>query len=686
MGPEQEKNKLINRMLSGTDQKHSIADGESEEDSLAGTFFSLIDVMDIAMWRLDLDYRVVGYNKKAKELYGENSLGDFCYHAAAKLDSVCNNCPAKIVYDGQESCRSEHKRIDSKGNEIYIDHIATPIKNKKGDVIGTLVLIIDVTHHKKQDKELQEHRINLERIVEARTKELKDSQAKYLALYEQSSRAEKLYKSLLNSSADAIVIYNIDGEVQYISPSFTELFGWQLEELRGKRIPFVPESEKEPTLVEIRKVLTTGEPSRNFQTKRSTKDGRLLDIYISASKYDDNEGNPLGLLVILKDITEARKLEKQLYRVQRLEALATLAGGIAHDFNNLLMGIQGNASLLLMECESQEEQVKKLKNIERSVQLGAYLTKQLLGLSKGGKYDVKPTDISQLVLDCSSMFGETKKEITIKRYFSEDIWPVEVDKGQMEQALLNLFVNAGQAMPMGGDLTLETRNVVLDQQAVSPFQLAPGKYVQIVITDTGAGIDDSIKDKIFDPFFTTKEMERGTGLGLASTYGIVRSHHGIIYVDSILGQGTTFTIYLPASTKMVIPEIAASQFLLHGHETILLVDDEKMVLDVVKQFLETLGYNVITACSGSEAIELLEKNKNMVEMVILDMIMPGMSGIETFDRLRELNSKIKILLSSGYSLDGQAADILNRGCNGFLQKPFNLNKLSIKMREILDVK
>ena len=449
MGPEQEKNKLVGMMLSGNDKKHSIAESESADNSLASTFVSLIDIMDIAMWRLDLDYRVVGYNKKAKEIYGGNSLGDFCYHAAAKLDSVCDNCPVKMVYDGQESCRSEHKRIDSKGNEIYIDHIATPIKNNEGNVIGTLVLIIDVTHHKKQDKELQEHRVNLERIVEARTKELKKSQAKYLALYEQSSRAENLYKSLLNSSADAIVNYNINGEVQYLSPSFTELFGWKLDELKGKRIPFVPESEMEPTLVEIRKVLT-GKPSRNFQTKRSTKDGRLLDINISASKYDDNEGNPLGLLVFLKDVTETKKMEKHLYRVQRIEALATLAGGIAHDFNNLLMGIQGNTSLLLMNCENQEEHVKKLKNIERSVQLGAYLTKQLLGLSKGGKYDVKPTNINNLIFDCSSMFGETKKEITIKRYFSENIWAVEVDKGQIEQAMLNLFVNAGQAMPMGG--------------------------------------------------------------------------------------------------------------------------------------------------------------------------------------------------------------------------------------------
>lgn len=664
-----------------------LSDDTKQQDSrsmLAGTLADLIDVMDIAMWQLDLDYRVVGFNRKAKEIYGETALGDFCFHAAAKIDTVCADCPAKEVYEGKASARSERKRVDATGKEIYIDHLATPIKDADGTITGSLVMVIDITRHKRQEQEVLKHRGRLEEMVVERTWELEKSQAKYRDLYEQASRAEKLYRSLLNSSADAIAIYDLDGKAQYISPSFTELFGWSLEELKGKQIPFVPEPEKESSITEIRRLIQTGEPTRNFQTKRLTKDGRLLDIYISASKYDDNDGNPIGILVILKDVTDTKAMELQLHRAQKMEALGTLAGGLAHDFNNLLMGIQGNTSLLLMECEEKDHPKDKLKNIERYVRRGEYLTKQLLGLSKGGKYEVRPTDINKLIQGCSGMFGETKKEISINRSLEKTIWAVEVDQGQLEQVLLNLFVNAAHAMTGGGDLFLETQNVVLDQQAVHPYDLKPGNYVKITITDTGTGIPDTVIDKIFDPFFTTRGKERGTGLGLASAFGIISNHAGFIDVTSKVGQGTTFTIYLPASEKPAAAEKAVDPGLHLGDETILLVDDEEMVTEVGKLLLERLGYTVITAGSGREALGLYGREKNSIDLVILDMIMPGFSGSETFDRLKALNPDVKTLLSSGYSLNGQATDILNRGCNGFIQKPFNVNELSLKIREVLD--
>ncbi len=684
MGAEKRNAELLKGLLPAKGEAGIDATQEERRNKLAGTFSELIDVMDIAMWQLDLDYRVVGYNQKAKEIYGEKALGDFCYHAAAKLDAVCSVCPAREVFEGNDSGRSEHKRTDVKGREIYIDHIATPIKDDQGNITGSLVLIIDITTAKTQEIELLAHRNNLEKMVADRTRELEESETRYRELYEQSSRAEKLYRSLLNSSADAIVIYNLEGEVQYLSPSFTEIFGWQQDELKGKRIPFVPESEEKSSIVEIRRILETGEPSRNFQTTRLTRDGRLLDIYISASQYDDNAGQPIGILVILKDVTDTKAMEMQLHRAQKIEALGTLAGGIAHDFNNLLMGIQGNASLLLLECEEQDHPKEKLKNIERYVQRGEYLTKQLLGLSKGGKYEVKPTDINALINSCSGMFGETKKEIAIHRHLQEDIWPVEVDQGQLEQVLLNLFVNAAQAMPGGGDLFLTTQNVVINQQNIKLSNLMPGNYVKISVADTGTGIVDSVKDKIFDPFFTTKEKERGTGLGLASAYGIISNHAGSIDVKSQMGKGTTFTICLPASEKSVASEKVSVPDLSKGEETILLVDDEEMVTEVGKQLLERLGYKVITASAGREALGLFGREKANIDLVVLDMIMPGLSGSETFDRLRALAPGTKVLLSSGYSMNGQASDILARGCSGFLQKPFNINDLSQKIREILD--
>jgi CheY-like chemotaxis protein len=281
------------------------------------------------------------------------------------------------------------------------------------------------------------------------------------------------------------------------------------------------------------------------------------------------------------------------------------------------------------------------------------------------------------------MFSRTKKEIRIHRKYQEDIWSIEVDPSQIEQVLLNLYVNAGQAMPGGGDLYLQTENVTLNENYVSKFSAERGDYVKISVKDTGVGMDENITKRIFDPFFTTKDRERGTGLGLASAYGIIKNHDGIINVNSIIGKGTTFDVYLPASKKKVVQITHLDREALKGSETILLIDDEDIIIDIGGQILERLGYRVLMARSGKEAIEIYRVNKSKINMVILDMIMPDMGGGETYDRLKKINPEIKVLLSSGYSINGQASEIMNRGCNGFIPKPFNVEQLSRKIREIL---
>ncbi len=250
--------------------------------------------------------------------------------------------------------------------------------------------------------------------------------------------------------------------------------------------------------------------------------------------------------------------------------------------------------------------------------------------------------------------------------------------------MLNLYVNAWQAMPAGGELSLETQNTTLDETDTRPYHVEAGRYVKISVTDTGIGMDKKTQQRIFEPFFTTKGMGGGTGLGLASVYGIINNHGGYIEVYSEKGEGTTFTIYLPASEKQVMEEGELLGQALKGTETVLLVDDEDMIIDVGRQMLAMLGYKLLTATSGREAIELYKKNRTTVDMVILDMIMPDMGGGETYDAMKEINPKIKVLLSSGYSIDGQARQILERGCDGFIQKPFSIEELSKKMREILD--
>ena len=398
----------------------------------------------------------------------------------------------------------------------------------------------------------------------------------------------------------------------------------------------------------------------------------------------DAGGNVIGIVGIFKDITEQRQLEGELAQAQKMKAIGTLAGGIAHDFNNLLMGIQGRASLMFLDSDSDHPHYEHLKGIEDIVQSGAGLTKQLLGFARGGKYEVKPTSLNDLIDKTAHLFGRTKKEITLHTNYQKDSWPSEVDRGQIEQVLLNLYVNAWHAMDGGGDLYLRTRNVTLEKKDVTPLGVAPGNYVKISVTDTGVGIDKETQRRIFEPFFTTKEMGRGTGLGLASAYGIIQNHGGVIDVDSKQGKGTTFNIYLPASAKKIPKEEDRPTTVLRGTESVLLVDDEDMIIDVGQEILEEMGYKVFLARSGKEAVETYAKNKHKIDMVILDMIMPDMGGGEAYDRMKEVDPNVKVLLSSGYSIEGQASDILARGCNGFIQKPFSVKQLSHTIRQVLD--
>ncbi len=501
--------------------------------------------------------------------------------------------------------------------------------------------------------------------------------------FEEARRTEKLYRSLIHSSADAIVIYNLEGQVQYVNPAFTRLFGWTLAEVEGRRIPFVPETEKARSMEAIGRVLE-GELCHGFETRRLTRDGQLLHISISASCYIDHRDRTAGMLVILRDVSRRVRMEKKLIQAQKLEAIGTLAGGIAHDFNNLLMGIQGNASLLLFNMDPDDPRREKLKNIEKYVGSGAELTRQLLGFARRGKYEVKRLDVHRLLADGSRMFGRTRKDIRIRLDCADDLWSVDADRGQLEQVLLNLYVNAGQAMPDGGRLYIRADNRQVDAQRAETLQIKAGPYVMISVRDTGVGMDEALQQKIFDPFFTTKAVGRGSGLGLASAYGIIRNHGGTLAVESRSGEGAAFTIYLPASDRPAESASAPRSETTGGSGTLLLVDDEEMILDVGRQMIEALGYQAVTASSGREALALFRERGSDIRAVILDMVMPEMSGAETFDRLKRMAPDVRVLLSSGYSRRGQAEEILRRGCRGFIQKPFRIEELSRKIEEVLE--
>jgi len=306
-----------------------------------------------------------------------------------------------------------------------------------------------------------------------------------------------------------------------------------------------------------------------------------------------------------------------------------------------------------------------------------------LGYARKGKYEIKPVNLNKLLQETSDTFRDTKKEIRVHQDFDPSLFGIDADHGQIEQILLNLFVNSADAMPTGGDLYLRTRNVTSKDIEGKPYQPKQGNYVMLEVRDTGIGMDKRTKERIFEPFFTTKGLAKGTGLGLASAYGIVKAHGGYIEVESEREEGTSFKIFFPGSNNSLTETKMISDELLTGDETILLVDDEDIVIEAGEQMLSTLGYNVLVARGGMEALDIFKKNYKRIDMVLLDMVMPDMGGGEAFDRMKNINSGVKVLLSSGYSINGQASDIINRGCNAFIQKPFNLTQLSQKVREVL---
>lgn len=510
--------------------------------------------------------------------------------------------------------------------------------------------------------------------------------------YEELREQDEKYRLIVENIDEGFFETDLKGNYTFVNNSVCKILGARPSEIIGRN-HFISSDPADTELIHrtLDRVFRTGQPARLSDFKVNRKDGTMVTVEMSIYLMKDNNGLPVGLRGMVRDISEKikseaekKKLEKQLMQAQKMEAIGNLAGGIAHDFNNILMGMQGYASLMLLNMEKDHPNYEKVKTIEHYVEGGAALTKQLLGFARGGKYEVKVTKINDLILKTARMFGRTKKEIQIHRAELKNVRPVEIDQSQIDQVLLNIFVNAWHAMPGGGDLFLKTENVDIDTSVIRPYRIEPGPYVRVSITDTGIGMDLPTLQRIFEPFFTTKEMGRGTGLGLASAYGIVKNHGGFIDVDSLPGKGTTFYIYLPASEKALADEGENLIELIKGNETVLLVDDEQMIIEVGKEVLIALGYKVFTATSGYEAVQIFQERWNIIDLVMLDLIMPGLSGGETFDQMKHINPEISVLLCSGYSLNGQAMEILDRGCNGFIQKPFKLRELSLKLREIMD--
>ncbi len=520
---------------------------------------------------------------------------------------------------------------------------------------------------------------DVEKKVGERTKDVNRLKKKL----EQKAKELEL---MLDASPGIIFFKDHEQRILRCNKKFFKITGLPAHEVIGKKYTeMFPENKNEYLKADM-EVMKNGKPLLNIKESIRTPDG-VRRISIDRVPYKDIDEHVAGLIGFTLDITdmeraeeEKKRLEDQLQYAQRMESIGTLAGGMAHNFNNLLMGILGNSSLMLLDTDPESPNYHYLKTIEKLVKSGSDLTRQLLNYARESDFQIKVWDLNSLVRETSSTFRITRKEIVIHLDLEAGLPGVKLDRDLIEQSLLNLYINAADAIGESGELYIKTMRITHKDINKKPFNPKPGSYVLLTIRDTGLGMDEKTKERIFDPFFTTKGLAKGTGLGLASVYGTIKAHLGYIDVSSEKGKGTTFYIYLPAASEEIaeIPKPPQPE-LIKGKGVILLIDDEEIVIETGEQILKKLGYTVIKAGNGSRALELYKENSDKIDVVLLDMIMPEMSGGEIFKRLREINPEAKVILLSGYSLDGYAQEIMDRGCNGFIQKPFSIAELSQKI-------
>jgi PAS domain S-box-containing protein len=509
-----------------------------------------------------------------------------------------------------------------------------------------------------------------------------------------------LFRVTLSTVSDGIIACDPTGIVTLLNPAAEALTGWSEKEACGRSLekvfPILDENNRESTA--IRKIIPFEEDGKGGLLRQKilvAKDGSKRPIEAEIKPIRDGQGKISGLVLAFRNSTggrrsqeQSRQNEEQIRQSQKMEAIGQLAGGIAHDFNNLLTIITGYSEMLLNRLPVGDESRESIGEIRKSGERAASLTRQLLAFSRKQVLAPVVLDLNEVVQEMEKMLGRLiGEDIELATVLDSKLDLVKADPGQIEQVIMNLAVNARDAMPVGGKLILETANVDLDELYVEAHsEVPPGSYVTLSVSDTGCGMDEKTRARIFEPFFTTKGPGKGTGLGLATVYGIVKQSGGYIFVDSELGNGSTFKIFLPpVQAEKATKKPRTSSFKApRGTETLLLVEDEDPVRVLARHALQSCGYNVLEASQGTEAIRLVEKQKGNIHLLVTDVVMPSLGGRQLVDKLHVLQPKMKVLYLSGYTDDAMVRHGLMEGEAAFLQKPFTPVVLAQKVREVLD--
>ena len=618
----------------------------------------ILDNLSESVVYTDLDLNILWLNKAAYASHGrtrEEFIGRRCYTLWGNSDEPCEDCALIRAMQSGTTCEIEKQWKDGR---FWLNQ-GHPVRDVNGKVVAGIEVSLDITPLKRAERALLE--------------------------------SEHRYHALFESAGDAILLIKDDRYID-CNRKALDMFGGNAEQVVGQSCHFLsPLRQRSGELSEkagTEKIALAMEGKiQRYDWQYRRLDGAILDVEVTLNRVD--LGGEYHLLAIVKDLTERKRLQEQLWQSQKMEAVGRLAGGVAHDFNNLLTVINGYSEILLLSPDGATPALLEYgREIKAAAEKATVLTRQLLAFSRRQVLAPKVLDLNQLISNLERMLKRLiGEDIQLVTELQPGLGRVKADPGQIEQVIVNLVVNSRDAMPRGGRLTISTHDVVLGQTlAPFSFPISPGPYIQVSVIDTGVGMDAETQAHLFEPFFTTKELGKGTGLGLATVYGIIKQSGGYIWADSRPGEGTRLEVYLPRTDESLSEEEAkvSPGELSGGVETILVVEDEAGVRALIERGLSKLGYRVLLAGTGEEALVISSSYDGRIHLLLTDVVMPGMSGVDVAHRLLSGRPEMRILYMSGYTNDAMLRRGVQTAGTPFIQKPFTMQSLGHKLRSILD--